>query len=157
MTVSNLPEHAHYGPNGIIAFDDYEFGMAYAKKTGKPILLDFTGRACANCRKMEEHVWSTKEIAPILNDKVVLISLYGDDQRELPQEQQFISKTTGKEITTIGKKWSNYQIERYNINAQPYYVILDADGKDLNKPVGYTPDVNEYKTWLETGISKFKK
>lgn len=157
ITASNLPEHAHYGPNGIIAFDDYEFGLAYAKKVGKPILLDFTGHACANCRKMEEHVWSTKEIAPILNDKVVLISLYGDDQRELPKEQQFVSKTTGKEITTIGKKWSNYQIERYNINAQPYYVILDADGKDLNKPVGYTPDVNEYKTWLESGISKFKK
>lgn len=106
---------------------------------------------------MEEQVWSTTEIAAILKEQVVLISLYGDDKRELPKEEHYISKATGKEITTIGKKWSDYQISRYNINAQPYYVILNSDGKDLNEPVGYTPDSNEYKTWLESGISKFKK
>jgi len=154
---SNLPEHAHIGPNGLIAFNDYEQGLAYAKKVNKPVLLDFTGHACANCRKMEEKVWSTDEIATILKEKIVLISLYGDDKRDLPKEEQYISKTTGKEITTIGKKWSDFQISRYNINAQPYYVILDSDGKDLNTPVGFTPDVNEYKAWLESGIAKFKK
>ena len=154
---SNLPNDAHFGPNGIIAFDDYEKGLAYAKKVNKPILLDFTGHACANCRKMEEQVWSQEEILSILKNKIVLISLYGDDKREIQESEKYVSKTTGKSITTIGKKWSDFQISRYNINSQPYYVILDTDGKDLNLPIGYTPNVEEYKTWLENGISKFKK
>ena len=153
---SALPENAHIGPLGITAFHDYEEGLAYAKKVNKPVLLDFTGHACANCRKMEENVWSDAEILKILKNEIVLISLYGDDQRELPKEEQYISKS-GSEVTTIGKKWREYQIERYSINAQPYYVVLDAEGKDISKPVGYTPDVEEYKTWLEEGISKFKK
>lgn len=153
---SALPENAHIGPLGITAFHDYEEGLAYAKKVNKPVLLDFTGHACANCRKMEENVWSDAEILKILKNEIVLISLYGDDQRELPKEEQYISKS-GSEVTTIGKKWREYQIERYNINAQPYYVVLDAEGKDISKPVGYTPDVQEYKTWLKEGISKFKK
>ncbi len=155
-TESALPENAHIGPLGITAFHDYEEGLAYAKKVNKPVLLDFTGHACANCRKMEENVWSDAEILKILNNEIVLISLYGDDQRELPKEEQYVSKS-GSEVTTIGKKWREYQIERYNINAQPYYVVLDAEGKDISKPVGYTPDVQEYKSWLKEGISKFKK
>jgi len=155
-STSALPENAHIGPLGITAFHDYEEGLAYAKKVNKPVLLDFTGHACANCRKMEENVWSDAEILKILKNEIVLISLYGDDQRELPKEEQYVSKS-GSEVTTIGKKWREYQIERYNINAQPYYVVLDADGNDISKPVGYTPDVEEYKAWLEEGISKFKK
>ena len=155
-STSALPENAHFGPLGITAFHDYEEGLAYAKKVNKPVLLDFTGHACANCRKMEENVWSDAEILKILKNEIVLISLYGDDQRELPKEEQYVSKS-GSEVTTIGKKWREYQIERYNINAQPYYVVLDADGKDISKPVGYTPDVEEYKAWLKEGISKFKK
>ena len=154
---SNFPEHANLGPHGIIVFDDYEKGVAYAKKVNKPILLDFTGHACANCRKMEEHVWSENDILSILKNKIVLISLYGDDKRELPESEKYVSKTTGKSITTIGKKWSDFQISRYNINSQPYYVILNSDGKDLNLPIGYTPNTEEYKSWLENGISKFKK
>ena len=154
---SNLPENAHFGPNGLIAFDDYEKGLAYAKKVNKPVLLDFTGHACANCRKMEEQVWSNAEIAAILKDKIVLVSLYGDDKRDLPISEQYVSAKTNRKITTIGKKWSDFQIERYNINAQPYYVILDVNGKDLNQPIGYTPNVEEYKNWLESGIKNFKK
>lgn len=153
---SALPENAHIGPLGITAFHDYEEGLAYAKKVNKPVLLDFTGHACANCRKMEENVWSDAEILKILKNEIVLISLYGDDQRELPKEEQFVSKS-GSEVTTIGKKWREYQIERYNINAQPYYVVLDTEGKDISKPVGYTPNVEEYKTWLQEGITNFKK
>ncbi|WP_445717468.1 protein-disulfide reductase DsbD family protein [Flavobacterium sp.] len=153
---SALPENAHIGPLGITAFHDYEEGLAYAKKVNKPVLLDFTGHACANCRKMEENVWSDAEILKILKNEIVLISLYGDDQRELPKEEQYVSKS-GSEVTTIGKKWREYQIERYNINAQPYYVVLDTEGKDISKPVGYTPDVEEYKSWLKEGVSKFKK
>jgi thiol:disulfide interchange protein DsbD len=156
-TAIDLPEHAHSGPHGIIAFHDYEDGVAYAKKAGKPILLDFTGHACVNCRKMEDFVWSKPEILSLLKDKVVLISLYVDDKRELPKEAQYVSKETGKEIVTIGNKWSDYQITRYKNNAQPYYVVLNSDGEDISKPIGYTPDATEYKNWLEEGISKFKK
>lgn len=152
-----LPENAHSGPHGIIAFHDYEDGLAYAKKVGKPILLDFTGHACVNCRKMEDFVWSKPEILSILKDKVVLVSLYVDDKRELPKEEQYVSKETGKEIVTIGNKWSDYQITRYKNNAQPYYIILDSDGNDITQQIGYTPDADEYKKWLEEGISKFKK
>ncbi|TAF10785.1 MAG: thiol:disulfide interchange protein [Flavobacteriia bacterium] len=153
----DLPEHAHSGPHGIIAFHDYEDGLAYAKKVGKPILLDFTGHACVNCRKMEDFVWSKPEILSLLKDKVVLVSLYVDDKRELPKDEQYVSKETGKEIITIGNKWSDYQITRYKNNAQPYYIILDSDGKDITQQIGYTPDAAVYKKWLEDGISKFKK
>lgn len=156
-TAIDLPEHAHSGPHGIIAFHDYEDGVAYAKKVGKPILLDFTGHACVNCRKMEDFVWSKPEILTLLKDKVVLISLYVDDKRELPKEAQYVSKETGKEIVTIGNKWSDYQITRYKNNAQPYYVILNSDGEDISKPIGYTPDATEYKKWLDEGIAKFNK
>lgn len=150
-------ENVHKGPLGLMAFHDYEEGIAYAKKVNKPVLLDFTGHACANCRKMEENVWSDPAIFKILKNEIVLISLYGDDQRELPTEEIYISKISGNEVTTIGKKWREFQIERYNINSQPYYVVLDNEGKDLNEPVGYTPDIEEYKTWLEEGIANFKK
>ena len=151
-----LPDGAHLGAHDILAFDDYEKGLAYAKSVNKPILLDFTGFACVNCRKMEDFVWSKPEILSILNKEVVLISLYVDDKRDLPVNEQYVSKETGKEIVTVGNKWSDFQITRYKANAQPYYIILDADGKDLSMPVGYTPDFIEYKTWLENGISKFK-
>lgn len=150
-------ENVHKGPLGLMAFHDYEEGIAYAKKVNKPVLLDFTGHACANCRKMEENVWSTPEILKMLKNEVILISLYGDDQRELPKEEVYISKISGNEVTTIGKKWREFQIERYNINSQPYYAILDTYGKDISTPVGYTPDVKEYKKWLEEGIGNFKK
>ena len=156
-TAIDLPEHAHSGPHGIIAFHDYEQGLAYAKEVGKPVLLDFTGHACVNCRKMEDFVWSKPEILAVLKEKVVLISLYVDDKRDLPKAAQYVSKETGKEIVTIGNKWSDYQITRYKNNAQPYYVILNSEGVDISKPIGYTPDVSEYKKWLEEGISQFKK
>jgi thiol:disulfide interchange protein DsbD len=152
-----LPTHAEAGPHGISVFHDYEQGLAYAKEVGKPVLLDFTGHACVNCRKMEDFVWSKPEILSLLKDKVVLISLYVDDKRELPKKAQYVSKETGKEILTIGNKWSDYQITRYKNNAQPYYIVLDSDGQDISKPIGYTPDAEVYKKWLEEGISQFKK
>lgn len=155
--ISALPEHAHKGPHGIVAFHDYEQGLAYAKEVGKPILLDFTGYACVNCRKMEDFVWSTPEILPMLKEEFVLISLYVDSKAELPKADQYVSPETGKEIVTVGNKWSDYQITRYQNNAQPYYIILDDEGKDLTKPVGYTPDVEEYKAWLNEGLAAFKK
>lgn len=153
---SELPEHAHYGPHGIITFDDYETGLAYAKKVNKPVLLDFTGDACANCRKMEDNAWSNPEVLSILKEKLVVISLVCDRKIELPKEKQYVSKTTGKEVITIGNKWSDLQITRYKSNSQPLYVILDKDGNDLSKPIAYTSDIEEYKTWLENGIKNFK-
>jgi thiol:disulfide interchange protein len=156
---SDLPEHAHAGPHGIIAFEDYEIGLAYAKKVGKPVLLDFTGDACANCRKMEDNVWSDASILPILKEKVVLISLYCDRKIELPKEQQFVSKTTGKEVVTIGNKWTDFQISRYKSNSQPLYVIIDNDGNDLvgYKPMAFNTNIQEYKKWLEDGIAEASK
>jgi thiol:disulfide interchange protein DsbD len=151
-----LPDGAHLGANDLVAFNDYEKGMEYAKSVNKPVLLDFTGYACVNCRKMEDFVWSKPEVLPILENKVVLISLYVDDKRELPDNQKYTSKETGKQIKTVGNKWSDFQITHYKANAQPYYIVLNTEGKRLSEPIGYTPDATEYKRWLEAGISKFK-
>ena len=156
-TTEALPEYAHYGPHNIVAFHDYQHGLDYAKKVGKPVLIDFTGVTCVNCRRMEELVWAKPEILALLKDEVVLVSLYVDDKKELPKDQQYISPVTGKEITTYGKKWSDFGITKYEANVQPYYVLMGHDEENLNKPVGYTPDVEEYKKWMEDGISKFKK
>lgn len=156
-SIVELPAGAKEGPNGMIAFTDYETGMAYAKEVNKPVLLDFTGYACVNCRKMEDHVWTDSKILPTLKNEIVLISLYVDDKKPLPENEQYVSKTTGQRIKSVGNKWSDFQIEHYQANAQPYYIILDADGNRLNEPVGYTPDVDEYAAWLEEGIANYKK
>ncbi|TDS57556.1 protein-disulfide reductase DsbD family protein [Myroides indicus] len=151
---SSLPEGAKLGAHDLIAFTDYQQGLEYAKSVNKPILLDFTGFACVNCRKMEDYVWSDPSILTMLKNDVVLISLYVDDKKELPENEQYISETTGKKIKTIGNKWSDFQIEKYHANAQPYYVILDAEENRLAEPIGYTPDAEEYKMWLESGLKK---
>jgi thiol:disulfide interchange protein len=154
-----LPEGAKSGPHGIVVFDDYEKGLAYAKTVNKPIMLDFTGYACVNCRKMENNVWSDAMILPILNNEVVLISLYVDDKRDLPKSEQFISKTTGSEIETVGDKWTDFMISKYKTNTQPLYVLTDLDGNSLNKekPTISYVSIEEYGIWLKSGISNFKK
>ncbi|MFT6601021.1 MAG: thiol:disulfide interchange protein DsbD [Dokdonia donghaensis] len=157
-TMSNsseeFPDNAEIGPHGLLSFVDYEAGMAYARQENKPVLLDFTGKACVNCRRMEELVWSKPEVLNLLKNDVVLISLYGDSQEELPKEEQGVS-ASGRRIKTVGNKWSNFQIERYNIVAAPYYVMLDHDETLLNKPVGYTPNAKKYEKWLEKAIITF--
>ncbi|EAQ38832.1 thiol:disulfide interchange protein DsbD precursor [Dokdonia sp. MED134] len=157
-TLSNsseeFPDNAEIGPHGLLSFIDYEAGMAYARQENKPVLLDFTGKACVNCRRMEELVWSKPEVLNLLKNDVVLISLYGDSQEELPKEEQGVS-ASGRRIKTVGNKWSNFQIERYNIVAAPYYVMLDHDETLLNKPVGYTPNAKKYEKWLEKAIITF--
>ncbi|WP_338648199.1 cytochrome c biogenesis protein CcdA [Flavobacterium sp. KS-LB2] len=153
-----LPEGAHLGPHDLIAFEDYEKGLAYAKSVNKPILLDFTGYACVNCRKMEDYVWSDPVVLKILQEEVVLISLYVDDKRELPKNEQYVSKETGKEIISVGNKWSDFQITKFKANAQPYYIILDTEGTMLSdKPESYNSDINAYKGWLREGIDRFVK
>lgn len=150
-----IPDQAELGPQDILAFTDYEAGLKYAKAQNKPVLLDFTGYACINCRRMEERVWSEPQILNLLKNDVVLISLYADAKEELPKNEQYVSVTTGKRIKTIGNKWSDFQIKRYQVNAQPYYVLMDHDETNLNKPVGYTPDIEEYENWLKEGITRF--
>ena len=152
----SMPDGAELGPHDIIAFNNYVAGLTYAKKVNKPVLIDFTGYACVNCRKMEERVWADSEILKILNNKIVLISLYVDDKRLLPDNEQYTSKTTGKRITSIGNKWSDFQIKEYQANAQPYYVLMDLQEQNLNTPIGYTPDVEKYKNWLNEGLDNFK-
>ncbi|MGY0392612.1 protein-disulfide reductase DsbD family protein [Bizionia sp. KMM 8389] len=156
-SVTKLPKHAHYGPNNLIAFHDYDQGLAYAKKVNKPVMLDFTGITCVNCRKMEEQVWVDEHVFNVLNNDIVLISLYVDDRDKLPKDEQYKSELTGNNVKTYGHKWLEFQQVRYNTNAQPLYVIQDADGNDISKPVGYTPDAEEYYEWLRNGIKRFKQ
>ena len=153
----SLPDGAEYGPQDIITFHDYDKGMEFAKKTGKPVLLDFTGYACVNCRKMEELVWSDPKVLSVLKNDVVLISLYVDDKKELPESEQYVSETTGKKIKTIGNKWSDLQIKTYKANAQPFYVIVDHKSANLTEPSAYNPDIENYYNWLNVGIKNFKK
>ncbi|RXG30038.1 protein-disulfide reductase DsbD family protein [Leeuwenhoekiella palythoae] len=155
LTEGELPEEAELGPYQLVTFTDYDAGMAYAKAENKPVLIDFTGKACVNCRKMEERVWGEPQILGKLQNDVVLISLFVDLKEELPEAEQYVSEVTGKRIQTVGNKWSDFQIEKYQINAQPYYVLLNHNEDELNTPVGYTPDVDEFEAWLEDGISKF--
>jgi len=155
---SDIPEGAHLmAPHDILAFNDYDLGLAYAKKIGKPVMLDFTGHACVNCRKMEQNVWAKDKILPILKNDVVLISLYVDDKRKLPDGEELDSKLRpGKKLKYIGQKWSEFQTIKYKANAQPFYVLMGHDEENLIDPVAYTPDVDEYYNWLKKGITNFK-
>ena len=156
MVETKMPEGAHLGPHDIVSFLDYEQGMAYAKKVNKPVMLDFTGHACVNCRKMEERVWSDPRVLQILKNEIVLISLYVDDKRKLPEAAQYTSSINGKKVTTIGKKWSEFQINKYKANAQPYYVLLDQEGSNLNDYSAYNPDIEAYLAWLQEGVGNFQ-
>ncbi len=155
-STSELPEHASYGPHNIVSFHNYDEGLAYAKKVNKPVMIDFTGKTCVNCRRMEEKVWSLPQVLPILKGDIVLISLYVDDRTPLPKDEIY-ETANGKTIDTYGKKWSDFSITKYKANIQPYYILMGHNEENLNEPVGYTPDVEEYKAWLEDGIAKFRK
>ena len=145
------------GPHGIPSFKDFDQGAAYATKVGKPILLDFTGHACANCRKVEERVWSDERVKKILTEDVVLISLYVDEAKELPEDQKVFSKALGRNLKTVGNKWTSFEIEHFNANAQPYYILVDKDLKRFSKPLEAELDVEVYLKWLQDGIAKYKE
>src|SRR5690606_42149488 len=108
-----------------VAFPHHAKGMAYANEHNKPALLDFTRFVCVHCRKMQEHVWSETNVLNLLKNDMVLISSYVDEKKELPENEQYSSETTGKKIKTVGNKWSDFQIEKYQANAQHYYIVLD--------------------------------
>ncbi|APG61012.1 protein-disulfide reductase DsbD family protein [Christiangramia salexigens] len=152
---NGLPEGAKLGPHDIVSFMDYEKGLAYAKQKDLPLLIDFTGHACVNCRKMEERVWSDPQVLDLLKNKVVLVSLYVDDQRELAESEKYVSEVTGKEIETIGNKWSDFQISKYQANAQPYYVMLNGKEEMLTKPESYEPDAEVFYSWLKKGVENY--
>lgn len=143
------------GDGSILVFHDLEKGRAYAKKRNLPILLDFTGHACQNCRKTESTVWTNDEIRPMLQKQFVIISLYVDDREMLPASEQRVSKLSGA-IRTVGNKWADYQMTRYKSFQQPLYVVTDHEGNDLTQAIGYTPDIESYKKFLEGGINRFK-
>lgn len=145
--------------NGIVHFkNDYEHALAYAKKVGKPLMIDFTGHACANCRKTEDYVWSDNGVANRLNNDVVLVSLYVDDKRELDPSEYMTVQWYGKErqITDIGDKFKYMQETLYGQSTQPLYVLLDHNEKVLNEVRGYDPSIPDYINWMDEGITKFK-
>ena len=145
-------------PLGLNCFKDFEEGRAYAQASNKPILLDFTGWACVNCRKMEENVWSQSEIFSLLNKEYVIISLYVDDRELLSDVDQFNYKYPNgrvKSIKTIGEKWATFQSLNFGSASQPFYLLLSSNGTLLNSSVQYT-NAQIYKDWLEEGIRKFK-
>ncbi|MFD0834350.1 protein-disulfide reductase DsbD family protein [Mariniflexile aquimaris] len=148
-------------PNNLTCFKDLKTGIAYAKKVNKPIMLDFTGYACVNCRKMEEHVWSSKKIDNYLRNDYVIISLYVDDKKELPQEEQvLVNRINGgtRKLVNYGHKWANFQTQFFQSNSQPFYVILDSEGKKIiSEAVGYTPDEVAYAEFLECGLTISKE
>jgi len=146
-----------HAPENIDAFYDYEEGMAYAKKMHKPVLLDFTGWSCTNCRKMEATVWSDPGVLKRLKEDYVLISLYVDDRTPLSSSEKYVSKVSSKSVNTLGQKWSDLQAARFNTNAQPFYVVLDPDGKPAAGPRAFNLDIKAYTDFLDQGIAAAKK
>lgn len=145
-------------PLGIDCFKDFETGLAYAKEQEKPILLDFTGWACVNCRKMEENVWSEPDVYQILKNDYVLISLYVDDRKELPEAEQFTFQYDSgrtKRIGNIAQKWGTFQDVNFNAVSQPFYVLLSPDLEVLNTAIQNT-DADTYRTWLQEGLRNYE-
>ena len=148
-------------PNNLDCFKDLKSGIEYAKKNNKPILLDFTGYACVNCRKMEEHIWPLKKIDNVIRENYVLISLYVDDKKILPEnEQLLVTRTRGqgvRKLINYGHKWAYFQAQYFKTNSQPYYVLYDPNSNEIiNNPVGYTPNEDEYLEFLNCGLEVFK-
>ena len=148
---------AHDCPHDLSCFHDYEEGMAYARKEGKPVMIDFTGWSCVNCRRMEDNVWSEPKVLKRLSQDYVLISLYVDDKTPLPESEHRISEHTKRKIKSVGNKWTDLQAERYGTISQPYYVLIDNKANLLAEPRGYTPDVSTYLGFLDEGLCRYEK
>lgn len=154
---SPLPGGMHPGPQNIPAFDDYHQALQYAKQTGKPLMLDFTGKTCVNCRKMEDNVWSDPRVKSMLTHDYILVSLYVDLRKELPENERYVSSETGKTIKNIGQKWADFQLTRFHVQGQPYYVLLSPDEEQLALPMSFNLDVEAYLQWLKQGVSALQK
>ena len=160
ITTTETGHKKEHCPNDLPCFHNYDEALVYAKKVGKPLMIDFTGWACVNCRKMESQVWPDPEVDKRLRNDVVLVSLYVDDKNELPTDQQTVKKLGNDNfrIKTIGDKWSYMQANVYQTNSQPQYILIDQNEKMLTKETAhYDPDIKKYVSWLDNGISEFKK
>ncbi len=145
-------------PLNLDCYKDFYVGKRVSEQVNKPILLDFTGWACVNCRRMEENVWSNKEVYEILKNELILISLYVDDRSELPENKKFKLRRpngTVKSIETVGQKWSTFQYLNFKTASQPFYVLMTANGDILNEPIQYT-STKKFKNWLEEGLKRNK-
>ena len=138
-------------------FDDFDAGMEYAKRNGKPVMLDFTGYGCVNCRKMELAVWTDSKVSKLIQDDYVLITLYVDNKTPLPEHIKVMENGKERTLRTLGDKWSYLQRVKFGANAQPFYVLIDNDGNPLNKSYSFDEDVNKYVDFLETGLNNYKK
>ena len=143
-------------PHGLEGYYDYEQGLECAKKLNKPIFIDFTGHGCVNCREMEANVWSDPRVLRLLKEEYIVISLYVDDKTFLPEDEWVLSSADNKLKKSIGKVYADVQIHNFNINAQPYYVLLDHDGGLLEQPSAYDLDIEKYVKFLEAGVEMFK-
>ena len=138
-------------------FDDYDLGMEYARLNGKPVMLDFTGYGCVNCRKMEAAVWTDPKVSDLINNDDVVITLYVDNKTPLTEPVKIIENGTERTLRTVGDKWSYLQRVKFGANAQPFYVLLDNQGKPLNKSYAYNEDIPKYIEFLQTGLENYKK
>ena len=143
-------------PHGLDGFFDYEQGMACARKLGKPVFIDFTGHGCVNCREMEANVWSDPKVLQRLRNEYVVIALYVDDKTQLPENEWITSTYDGKVKKTLGKKYADFQITHFNVNAQPFYVLLDHNGDKLVQPRAYDLNVDEFVDFLDRGLQEFR-
>lgn len=138
-------------------FDDYDLGMEYARQHGKPVMLDFTGYGCVNCRKMELAVWTDPKVSDIINNDYVLITLYVDNKTPLSSPVKIMENGTERTLRTVGDKWSYLQRVKFGANAQPFYVLIDNEGKPLNKSYSYDESIPKYIEFLQTGLENYKK
>ena len=138
-------------------FDDYDAGMEYAKRNGKPVMLDFTGYGCVNCRKMEAAAWTDPKVSKLMTDDYVLITLYVDNKEPLPEHIKVMENGKERTLRTVGDKWSYLQRSKFGANAQPFYVLIDNEGKPLNKSYSYDEDIDKYVDFLQTGLDNYKK
>lgn len=138
-------------------FDDYDAGMEYAKRNGKPVMLDFTGYGCVNCRKMEAAVWTDPKVSKLMTEDYVLITLFVDNKTPLPEHIKVMENGKERTLRTVGDKWSYLQRSKFGANAQPFYVLLDNEGKPLNKSYSYDENVDKYVDFLQTGFQNYKK
>jgi thiol:disulfide interchange protein DsbD len=139
---------------------DYEEALEKARKEKKPVMIDFTGWACVNCRRMEEAVWTDPIVDSLMRKEFVVVSLYVDEKRKLPVQQRMVYKTTDggeKSIVTVGDKWATFQIENFHAASQPQYAIIGTDEKALTRTKGYTPDADKFADWLKCGLQAFRK
>jgi thiol:disulfide interchange protein DsbD len=157
-TLCEKPKYADFLhlPHGLEGYFDYNQALDCARKTGKPIFIDFTGHGCVNCREMEANVWSDPAVLKRLRDEFIVVALYVDDKTKLPESEWVKSEYDGKMKKSVGKKYADFQVSRFNMNAQPYYVLLDHDGELLAKPRAYDLDIDAFIEFLDLGLKNFE-